>query len=107
MSKQIMCIYNWKGLLTPYVAGYAYFIVDQLQSHNELKEYLDYHGGRWLLYDLVATNPVLYSIQQTIKHLTINDKMQLAHFVETHKSNLIQPHDKSVHIPDFLQVKMV
>lgn len=105
--KRKMLIYNWEGVFTPFVAGYAYFIVDQLQSHDELKSYLDHQGGRWVLRHQTTIHPVLQKIQHTIEHLSVNDKMQLARFVETHKSNLLNAHDKRVTIPHFLLVKMV
>lgn len=102
-----MFIYNWEGVFTPFVAGYAYFIVDQLQRDGDLKPYLDKHGGRWIINPLTTKNPILNGIQRTVDHLTFGDKMQLVHFVETHKSSLLESHNKSITIPDFLQVKLL
>lgn len=102
-----MFIYDWEGELTPYVAGYAYFIVDQLQNQDELKWYLNKHGGSWLMYNLAAVHPALQNIVRTIRYLTFNEKMMLVKFVERHKSNLLKRHEKNNTLPPHMQVKML
>lgn len=106
-NKKKIFIYSWEGVFSPFVAGYAYFIVDQLQTKQELKDYLDRHGGRWLVNHQMPKHPVLYNIVRTIEHLTFGDKMQLVYFVDTYKSKLLEAHNNCVTIPNILHVKMV
>lgn len=105
-NKKPILIYNWEGIFSPFVAGYAYFIVDQLQNHDELKQYLKHHSGHWLLYKISPKHPVLDNILHTIDHLTFGDKMQLVRFVSTYKEKLLLPHNNCVSIPNILHVKM-
>lgn len=106
-NKKKIFIYSWEGVFSPFVAGYAYFIVDQLQTSHDLKEYLDRHGGRWLVNHQRSNHPVLYRILCTIDHLTFGDKMQLVYFVDTYKSKLLDKHNNFVTIPSILHVKIV
>lgn len=106
-NKKKICIYSWEGVFSPFVAGYAYFIVDQLQTNQELKEYLDRHGGRWLVNRQMPNDPVLHRILRTIDHLTFGDKMQLVYFVDTYRSKLLEKHNNCVSIPNILHVKIV
>ena len=89
--KTKMYIYCWEGHFTPHVADYAYFVVDQLQLHQDLKPWLDKHGGGWLLQtpSLIKHVGPVYNIQKTIAHLELGEKMQLATFVQKHKSALM------------------
>lgn len=106
MCKKYFChIYCWGGAFSPHVVDYAYFVVDQLQSQNCLQGWLDKHGGRWLLSHPPVSHPVLSNIVKTIELLHVGERMQLALFVETHKSKLLVAHGMSNPRPEHLKVK--
>lgn len=107
MCPKIKCfIYCWEGVFYQHVLDYAYFIVDQLQNHNELGYWLDKRGGGWLLSRPAVSHPSLCNILKAMDFLHVGEIMQLAQFVDKYKSQLLVPHGMSNPRPLHYQVTL-
>lgn len=99
-------IYSWDGVFYHHVIDYAYFIVDQLQSQIELKDWLEKYGGGWLLYRPTVSHPALCNILKVMDLLHVGEVMQLAQFVEKHRSQLLVPHGMSNPRPQHFRISV-
>lgn len=105
MSKYLCSIYCWEGVFSPHVVDYAYFVVDQLESRHDLQDWLEKHGGGWLISRPPVSHVALCNVLKTIELLHPGEIMQLARFVETYKSKLVAAHGMSNPRPLHFKVK--